>query len=157
MKLDRSEEHREQVARKLGKARKHQQNQLAQYEAEIGQLAEKAELMEDEIGDEIQARLTVTLPLHYCYMEDAIGDEIQARLELQTELEQERKKLEALEAELADVRGRQARRAHILPEGVQELTDQLEMAHSVRQTLCADIAKLTEELVGAKLLTAQVM
>ena len=29
------------------------------------------------------------------------------------------------------------------------------MAHSVRQTLCADIAKLTEELVEAKLHSAQ--
>ena len=29
------------------------------------------------------------------------------------------------------------------------------MAHSVRQTLCADIAKLTEELVEAKLVSAQ--
>jgi len=132
VKLDRSEQHREEVARKLGRARKHQQNQIQQYEAEISLLAEKSELMEDEIGDEIQARL-----------------------ELQTELEQARKKLEGLEAELGDVRGRQAKRAHILPEGVQELTDQLEMAHSVRQTLCADIAKLTEELVEAKLLSAQ--
>ena len=132
VKLDRSEQHREEVARKLGKARKHQQNKIQQYEAEIILLAEKSELMEDEIGDEIQARL-----------------------ELQTELEQARKKLEGLEAELGDVRERQAKRAHILPEGVQELTDQLEMAHSVRQTLCADIAKLTEELVEAKLSSAQ--
>ena len=132
VKLDRSEQHREEVARKLGKARKHQQNQIQQYEAEISLLADKSELMEDEIGDEIQARL-----------------------ELQTELEQARKKLEGMEAELGDVRERQAKRAHILPEGVQELTDQLEMAHSVRQTLCADIAKLTEELVEAKLLAAQ--
>ena len=131
-KLDRSEQHREEVARKLGKARKHQQNQLAQYEAEICMLSDKVELMEDEIGDEIQARL-----------------------ELQTQLEQEQKKVEGMAAELQDVRDRQARRAHILPEGVQELHDQLEMAHSVRATLCADIAKLTEELVEAKLLAAQ--
>ena len=131
-KLDRSEQHREEVARKLGKARKHQQNQLAQYEAEIGMLAEKVELMEDEIGDEIQARL-----------------------ELQTQLEQEQKKVEGMAAELQDARDRQARRAHILPEGVQELHDQIEMAHSVRATLCNDIAKLTEELVEAKLLAAQ--
>ena len=41
------------------------------------------------------------------------------------------------------------------PITLQELTDQLEMAHSVRQTLCADIAKLTEELVEAKLHSAQ--
>ena len=75
VKLDRSEQHREEVARKLGRARKHQQNQIQQYEAEISLLAEKSELMEDEIGDEIQARL-----------------------ELQTELEQARKKLEGLEA-----------------------------------------------------------
>ena len=120
------------MARKLGKARKHQQNQLAQYEAEIGMLAEKVELMEDEIGGEIQARL-----------------------ELQTKLEQEQKKVEGMGAELKDVRERQARRAQIMPEGVQELHDQIEMAHSVRATLCADIAKLTEELVEAKLTCAQ--
>lgn len=40
-KLDRSEAHRQEVARKLGKARKNQQNLLSQYEAEIAHLAEK--------------------------------------------------------------------------------------------------------------------
>ena len=40
-KLDRSEAHRQEVAKKLGKARKHQQNLLSQYEAEIAHLADK--------------------------------------------------------------------------------------------------------------------
>ena len=40
-KLDRSEAHRQEVARKLGKARKAEQHRLAQYEAEIAHLNEK--------------------------------------------------------------------------------------------------------------------
>ena len=43
-------------------ARKHQQNQIQQYEAEISLLAEKAEQMEDEIGDEIQAPAALAHP-----------------------------------------------------------------------------------------------
>lgn len=49
----------------------------------------------------------------------------------------------------------QTRRAHIQPAGVQDLKDQLEIANEVRATLCADIARLTEELVQAKLMSAQ--
>jgi len=56
-KLDRSEAHRQEVARKLGKARKNQQNLLSQYEAEIAHLAEKVEMLEDEVGDVMQEKL----------------------------------------------------------------------------------------------------
>jgi len=127
-KLDRSEAHRQEVARKLGKARKNQQNLLTQYEAEIAHLAEKVEMLEDEVGDVMQEKL-----------------------DLQSELQADRERLSAAQRELE----RQARRAHIQPAGVQDLRDQLEIANDVRATLCADIAKLTEELVMAKLIAAQ--
>ena len=46
---------------------------------------------------------------------------------------------------------RLAARAHIQPAGLQELQDQLEVAGDVREALCNDVAKTTEELVEAKL------
>ena len=84
-------------------------------------------------------------------LEDEIGDEVQARLALKTKLEQEAQLRESAQSELAETRERQTRRQHILPEGVQDLQDALDMANDVRQTLTEDIAKLTEELVEVKL------
>ena len=84
-------------------------------------------------------------------LEDEIGDEVQARLALKTKLEQEAQLREGAQSGLAETRERQTRRQHILPEGVQDLQDALDMANDVRQTLTEDIAKLTEELVEVKL------
>ena len=53
-------------------------------------------------------------------LEDEIGDEVQARLALKTKLEQEAQLRESAQSELAETRERQTRRQHILPEGVQE-------------------------------------
>ena len=54
-------------------------------------------------------------------LEDEIGDEVQARLALKTKLEQEAQLRESAQSELAETRERQTRRQHILPEGVQDL------------------------------------
>ena len=59
-------------------------------------------------------------------LEDEIGDEVQARLALKTKLEQEAQLRESAQSELAETRERQTRRQHILPEGVQELQDALD-------------------------------
>jgi len=130
--LDRSEQHREEVARKLGKARKHQQSLLTQYETEIELLNHRLEQMEDEIGDEMQERLN-----------------------METACAEAHRELEEAKQELSELRARHARRTAIQPEGMQELQDQLEMAEEVRTTLCADLASLTEELVQAKLARAE--
>jgi len=81
-----------------------------------------------------------------------VGDASEARpqayVALQAELQEARRELEELQE-------RAARREQIQPAGLQELQDQLEMADEVRATLCADIAKRTEELVQVKLERAQ--
>ena len=91
-------------------------------------LAEKVEQLEDEC----------------CATEEE-------KLKLETSLEEEQARLKAAKAEVE----RQTARAHIQPVGIQELEDQLEVAADVRETLCSDIARLTEELVQSKLEHAQ--
>lgn len=127
-KLTRAEQHREDNARKLAKARKHQQSLLAQSEAEIDLLSQRLEAMEDEIGSEMQMRI-----------------------DLEKEHMALRAETEAMARENDELRDRAARREAVKPVGLLELQDQLEMADEVRGTLCADIAKLTEELVTVKL------
>jgi len=131
-KLDRSEQHREEVARKLGKARKHQQNLLAQYETEIELYTQRLEQMEEELGEEMEARL----------------NKESACAQAEAQLDETRR-------ELNELRERQTRRALIQPGGLQELQDELEMAEEVRATLCANLSNLTDELVQVKLSRAQ--
>ena len=76
-------------------------------------------------------------------MGDASEARPQAYVALQAELQEARRELEELQE-------RAARREQIQPAGLQELQDQLEMADEVRATLCADIAKRTEELVQVR-------
>ena len=86
-------------------------------------------------------------------LEDEVGDVMQEKLDLQSEHEQDRERLAAAQRELE----RQAQRGRIQPVGVQELKDQLDISNDVRQQLCDDIARLTEDLVHAKLMHAQEM
>ncbi len=80
-------------------------------------------------------------------LEDECCETEVQKLAVEKELASATHRLSAATAELE----RQANRQLIQPEGVQELTDQLEVSNAVRATLCGDIAKLTEELVQAKL------
>jgi len=57
-------EPREDNARKLAKARKHQQSLLAQSEAEIELLSRRLEAMEDEIGAEMQVYIYIYLCIY---------------------------------------------------------------------------------------------
>jgi chromosome segregation ATPase len=76
---------------------------------------------------------------------------MQMRIDLEKEHMALRAEAEATARENDELRDRAARREAVKPAGLLELQDQLEMADEVRVTLCADIAKLTEELVTVKL------
>ena len=129
-KLAESEKHRIEVARKMTKAHKRQENLLAQFEAEIELLSEKVDQLEEEC----------------CEAE-------QAKLQVEKELTTSEEKAASLQAEMA----RHARREFIQPAGMQELLDTIEMDREVKETLCNDIAFRTEELAVLKVEHALVL
>ncbi len=127
-RLDRSERHREEASRKLAKSRQHQQSLLAD-----------VELLSACVED----------------MEDEIGNETQLRLNLEKEASAAQSEHESVRRELDEMRARAERRLALLPTGLRDLQDQLDVADEVRGTLCQDIASLTQELVEVKLFYAQ--
>lgn len=89
-------------------------------------------------------------------MEDELGDEMQARLNAESALVSAQRHLETLGGEVAELRARtEQQRQSVAPVGEQALEDQLEVAEEVRLRLADDLAKLTDELVHVKLVRAQ--
>lgn len=129
-KLAESEKHRAEVARKMTKAHKRQENLLAQCEAEIEMLSDKVEQLEEECCEAEQARL-------------------QAEKDLTTSEE----KVGAMKVELE----RRARRDVIQPAGTQELLDQIEMDKLVKQEMCDAMAVTNEELASLRVERAQIL
>ena len=128
-KLAESENHLNQVSRKMTKAHKRQENLLAQFEAEIDLLSEKVDELEDECCKAEQARLHAE----------------SAHAEAEGQVRSVRSELERYE-----------RREAIQPAGMQELADQLEMANTVKEMLVNEMAIHTDELATLKVEYAQV-
>ena len=128
-KLEQSENHLVEVSRKMTKAHKRQENLLGQYEAEMELLSEKVDQLEDECCEAEQARLAAE---HSLSESEATAKRLKAEID------------------------RQERRAAIQPAGAQELSDQLEMANTVKELLVSEMAVRTDELAVLKVEYAQV-
>eukprot|EP00967_Tisochrysis_lutea_P115208 scaffold184393_cov28-Tisochrysis_lutea.AAC.3 len=84
-------------------------------------------------------------------MEDEIGAEMQSRIDLEKEHMAVRTQLEAAKRDNEVLQERARRREAIMPEGLVELKDELEMEVEVRKALHAEITKLTKDLANEKL------
>lgn len=129
-KLAQSEKHRAEVARKMTKAHKRQENLLSQFEAEIELLSDKVEMLEEECCEAEQAKLL-----------------------LEKELTVSEERVLSLRQEL----DRRARREIIQPAGMQELLDQIEMDKLVKEEMCGAMAEHNEELATLRVERAQML
>lgn len=130
-RLARAEEQKQTVSRRLGKASKSSESALAQLHAENSLLGARADALETELCEALDARRRQT-------------EQAAALTRRVGELEQ----LLSGAEEGADGASGGA-------EAVEELREQLSVARSVRDALRADIVQLERELVSAKLASAQ--